>query len=74
MSCKIIGKKWAKCVTTETSTTLFTGIGRCQLSSLTNQAWNTLVITPFVCEETEAQKKVELSAEVILPVFSIYNQ
>lgn len=39
-----------------------------------NQVWNTLVITLFVCEEAEAQKKVELSAEVILPVFSIYNQ
>lgn len=39
-----------------------------------NKVWNTLVITLFVCEEAEAQKKVELSAEVILPVFSIYNQ
>lgn len=59
MGCKIFGEKWAKGVITETSTTLLIDVGGCQLRSLTNQSWNTLVITPFVCEETEAQKKVE---------------
>lgn len=41
---------------------------------LDKSSWNTLTIIPFACKETEAQKIVELHAEVILPVFSIYNQ
>lgn len=67
MACRIRGQKWAKCVVTETSTVFLPGARRSHFRSLTHQALSTAVITPFVSLETEAQKKVELSA-----CFSLY--
>lgn len=67
MACRESGQKWAKCVVTETSAVFLLGATRSHFRPLIHQALTTLVITPFVSVETEAQKKVESSA-----CFSLY--